>query len=248
MQLRWIALVALPLLLAGIACSSNGLSSSNSFATAGGVGSATTPLGTSPGPCPVDPYATDARCVVPLRCEYGQSGSAACNVVAVCNNQNVFDITPVSATECDDRCPTFDAPGALSTAQGTACLHGSRGPLVCGSPYDRSTCGCTASSDGDGGVPPPTNDAGATPEAGAAPDAAGPTTDGGEGGAPPDVPGVWRCVTPASGCPATRPALGAPCVHELTCDYGACLFPGGMKVACITSWWTDVTPPGCGAN
>jgi hypothetical protein len=254
-QVRTIALAVLPFLAAGIACS-NGFSSFDATpSTSGGAfGGATPPSASSAvadGPCPADPYSTDARCVAPLRCEYGTSPSSACNTIAECNNQGVFDITPASSTACDDRCPTFDAPGALTTAQGTPCVHGSRGALVCGSPYDRSTCGCVDPSTTDGGAPPPLADAaGAATDASMDPDATADAADA----MPPDVPGVWLCVTPAAGCPATRPPVGGPCVRELTCDYGACLFPGGMKVTCTgtgtggAAKWVDQTPIECGGK
>ncbi len=253
MRLRWIALVAFPLLVAGIACSGIG-SFDSSSPSAAGVGGTSGVFGVVPGPCPVAAISADARCTAQLVCEYGTSSSASCNTMAVCNEQAAFDITPPSTNDCDDRCPTFDAPGAVATAQGTACLHGSRGSLICPSPYDRSTCGCAESGASDGGVPPPTSDASTTADGSVDPDASTSTDDGGEAGAAPaDVPGVWLCVTPPVGCPAARPPLGSACVREMICDYGACLFPGGMKVACVASTngsghWVDQTPVQCGGK
>lgn len=258
MQLKHVALLSLPLLTVGIACS-NGFSSFDSFPSASGVGGTATPppgaFGSSGTPCPSTAPTSGTQCNGPLRCEYGDSASSDCNTVAVCAS-GVFDVTYPSTTTCDDRCPSFDAPGALATAQGKACLHGSRGNLVCGSPYDRSTCGCVDPSTIDGGAP--ASDGGTMDAAAGDPDASDAASDAfgdGGGAALPDVPGVWLCVTPALGCPATRPAVGTACVREMVCDYGACVFPGGMKLACATpegdpsaSLWIDQTPIACGGQ
>ncbi|HEY8078092.1 MAG TPA: hypothetical protein VIF62_28390 [Labilithrix sp.] len=62
--------------------------------------------------------------------------------------------------------------------------------------------------------------------------------------------GTWSCTRPALGCPARRPRLGESCVHEMTCDYGSCLFGASLAFACTrldseTVAWTATAPKAC---
>jgi hypothetical protein len=72
--------------------------------------------------------------------------------------------------------------------------------------YVEATCGCTVAEGADAGGD-------ADPDAGAG-------------------SSVWTCTRPAAGCPARRPRIGATCVHEMTCDYGSCLFGADLAFAC----------------
>jgi len=54
---------------------------------------------------------------------------------------------------------------------------------------------------------------------------------------------LWKCFTPAQGCPDPRPRLGSACTQPSTpaCDYGAC--EGGIEEACSGGYWTEVAVP-----
>lgn len=47
----------------------------------------------------------------------------------------------------------------------------------------------------------------------------------------------WVCVRPESGCPTSRPHLGASCSGSLWCDYGSCAFKRGLLMECSNSAW-----------
>lgn len=60
----------------------------------------------------------------------------------------------------------------------------------------------------------------------------------------------WTCTKPAAGCPARRPRDGAPCVHEMDCDYGSCLFGVPLAWQCRTrssfvTAWEPAAAKGC---
>jgi hypothetical protein len=50
-------------------------------------------------------------------------------------------------------------------------------------------------------------------------------------------PRTWVCRKPAADCPAVRPLLGALCVGEHSCDYGACDFKRGSRMTCQDEVW-----------
>ncbi len=59
--------------------------------------------------------------------------------------------------------------------------------------------------------------------------------------------GKWTCVQPASGCPARRPVVNAPCVVPMTCDYGSCTFGVSLAFICDGTRWSRAQAPdgGC---
>lgn len=118
-----------------------------------------------------------------------------------------------SAPSSDCRtCPdTFDG-----IAPGAPCTTSADRPHVCS--YYEGTCGCVP--DADGGA-----------------DA---SSDAGGDAAAPDVSGHWACTRPADGCPARRPIAGNPCVTQMHCDYGSCLFGAPLAFECTAAFWQRV--------
>ena len=50
------------------------------------------------------------------------------------------------------------------------------------------------------------------------------------------LPKLWRCESPAPGCPAERPRVGSSCSQVgQTCDYGSCTIPDGTMIQCDAS-------------
>ncbi len=48
---------------------------------------------------------------------------------------------------------------------------------------------------------------------------------------------MWVCTKPADGCPDQRPLLGQPCVGDIACDYGSCVFKDGWRMICEDEVW-----------
>jgi hypothetical protein len=54
---------------------------------------------------------------------------------------------------------------------------------------------------------------------------------------------MWVCAKPTDDCPRARPVLGAVCVGEHSCDYGACAFKRGTRMICEDEvWQLEVLP------
>jgi len=209
-----------------VACNSG----TSSFGFGGGTISAgggvveSTPPSKGPGPpifaeCPVAQPGTGGSCSA-VTCEYGTSPDPACNTIAHCTADYVWEIT--EPTHCPTSCPEqFD-----DRVPGEACSD----PDVC--TYFEATCGCAGAI-----VPWQTADAGD-------PDAAdgSATPDGGSAEAGTPLAGHWQCVRPGNGCPARRPALGSRCKKEsLTCDYGTSVFGVPLTYLCASGTWIDAS-------
>lgn len=52
----------------------------------------------------------------------------------------------------------------------------------------------------------------------------------------------WFCAVPTEkGCPMPRPKIGSDCnvAPSVTCDYGACILPGGAMLQCQGGSWQE---------
>lgn len=199
---------------------------------------------------PCDKAKTNVTCSLSSakKCEIGTSANPRCNTRFTCNFQWDED-------EDDHRlaCPGADAcPAEYTHSAADRCAQPDAISLIC--EYEQGTCGCAPvggvttcpnqgddddDDDDDAGVDAGVDDADAgdadapdadMPDADAdAPDAA--ATDAGP------RTYEWKCVTPAPGCPHTRPREGLRCVRPITCDYGYGVFEDGVVMSCNNGFW-----------
>lgn len=56
---------------------------------------------------------------------------------------------------------------------------------------------------------------------------------------------TWHCDVPSdTKCPEPRAKLGSPCsTPNLSCDYGACIWPSGTAMACENGYWQQTHVP-----
>ncbi len=178
-------------------------------------------------PCAASKEGTSCAAGPAEGCEQKTLANPRCNVVLTCD----YDFSWRTSRELTD-CAT-DCPAAFATEAPSACAGPHSDSRIC--EYQEGTCGCAplfASPSSDGG------DAGSPVDA-AAGDAGDADADGDTGNTP--IGYEWRCVTPAAGCPRTRPANGASCVRPMSCDYGECVFRDGVRMDCEEGFWRSHT-------
>jgi hypothetical protein len=150
-------------------------------------------------------------------CEHKKLANPACNATLRCLGNEWTRAAPERSL-CATECPT----AYVAEMPDGGCAIPNAGTLIC--EYPEGTCGCAPiravdPDAGEGGAGEPDEDAGES-------DAdAGPTVY------------EWRCVTPAAGCPRTRPRIGDDCVLPMSCDYGDCLFDDGVTLGCYDHHW-----------
>jgi hypothetical protein len=165
--------------------------------------------------CPSDPMlAKGTPCTqTHLECEYGTNDATYCDAILWCDgNQWIYRASQSNAVCTWEQQPPDEA--CPSEYASVAVDSTCAGPGSTGyfCHYPEGNCACT---DATRIYPPPAGDRSRM---------------------------RWICPVPGSGCPATRPRLGATCASEgLACDYGACVIPGTGAVYCSGGHWIDAS-------
>jgi len=164
--------------------------------------------------------ALGAACTnAPDECEIGTGAALGCNARIACNGFRW--VRAATASECGT-CPESSDGGA---ADG-----------ICEYANERRTCALVAVE--DAGADAATDAealADASPDAELADAIAAAVPDSGELDS--GDTRVWTCIEAPEGCPRVRPHVGLRCVVPMTCDYGACLLPGGHAMDCVGEFW-----------
>lgn len=200
-------------------------------ATGSGVSDTVGPSLGSTAPVEVtEPCATaaiGAACTnAPDECELGEGAALGCNARVACNGFRW--VRAASAADCGTCPPSADGGAADG---------------ICEYTNDRRTCALVA-VDRDAGADADTIvDAESLADAGsladAAVDAETADADAGADSGEPDSGDarIWTCIDAPEGCPRVRPHVGLRCVVPMTCDYGACVLPGGHAMECVGEFW-----------
>ncbi len=213
--------------------------SSGSFGGTGGFFDAGGPV-SAPEICASAALA--APCSPSMVCEIGEHPNPACNSILTCSAGRGRWEEDHSALPCDED----ECPGAFVEQRDGGCDGPHAPTLRCAYPEHGYTCGCapvfTDLEDGGTDAGEGFEDAGGISDAGA-------DADGGSLGRIP-AGYRWTCVKPESGCPRTRPPIGARCVLPMDCDYGQCVFEdktnmGGLHLECAARGQWRIAPSRC---
>ena len=161
--------------------------------------------------CPVSAPSDGAICSVNnLRCEYGSSNLTICNTIATCTD-GAWSVPTPPPGPVPVECYEKNAPACPATfASVPVGTSCSKAyPTHCN--YPEGECACTV-------------------------DLGGPF--------PEDAASVakWYCGKPNDAkCPLPRPKMGTPCnvPSSVSCDYGACVLPGGTVLECKGGLWQE---------